>query len=147
MAADIKEIKLSTSKKALRKEIVEVIQSEKEKGCGLDPDDPFYAIPPKKAEERDYWWAWRCLRVWPVKPAPNGNLMETIGEFINGILKMDGDKICEADIDTVRQVKNPTKARIKDEVLIVFKETTMRDNVARRAPGLAHTAEIGGLRP
>ena len=62
-------------------------------------------------------------------------------------LQLEDDAVKEEDIEMIRQVKNPTKSRIVDEVLIVFKTIAVRDSVARLAPNLAKADSIGGVRP
>ena len=73
--------------------------------------------------------------------------METVGEFMHKVLMIEDEDTKETDIESVRSIKNPSKSRIKDEVLVIFKEVAVRDRVARQAPVLARAAEVHGMRP
>ena len=57
------------------------------------------------------------------------------------------EDLAEDDIESVRQIKNPSKAKIRDEVLAIFKDTRTRDMVARHAPNLAKAPLFNGTRP
>ena len=85
--------------------------------------------------------------MWTIKPARDDQLWEMVGQFIFNALKVEFGDVTENDIETIRQLKNPSKSRICDEVLVVFKDVAVRDNVARSAPNLAKADPINGTKP
>ena len=68
MSTDLKAIRIATDPANLRKEMVAIIREERERE-GQSPDDPLLSVPPGNENERSYWWARRCLRIWPIHPA------------------------------------------------------------------------------
>ena len=55
--------------------------------------------------------------------------------------------VTENDIETIRQLKNPSKSRICDEVLVIFKGVAVRHTIARSAPNLTKADPINGTKP
>ena len=110
---------------------------ERNGSAGPADGDPLLANPPDRTDEKGYCWAGRCLRMWPIKPARDDQLWETVGQFIFNALKVEVGDVTENDIETIRQLKNPSKSRICDEVLVVFTDVAVRDTVVRSAPNLA----------
>ena len=66
-----------------------MLREERNGSAGPADDDPLLATPPDHADERGYWWARRCLRMWPIKPAIDDQLWKTVGQFIFNALKVE----------------------------------------------------------
>ena len=150
MGNNIKVIKEATAPAALRQEITNIIHREKLNSASSptsEPDDLFFSVPGEQfAFDKKYWWARRCLRMWPIN-AGEDKLLEVVGDFLHNALGMEVGEVVETDVETIRKLKSMAKSRIVNEVLVVFKSTSIRDAVARCAPKLASAQDIGGVRP
>lgn len=99
-------------------------------------------------EEKQYWFARRSLRCWPVRGDSEAALLRAVGEFIGSKLRVPASMVEERDIEEVRRLTprarrphmrggNENGQAIKDEVLIVLKDVNTRDTLLRHASNLS----------
>ena len=91
-------------------------------------------------EERRYWWARRAIRAWPIQGQATNDMWRNTGRFLEDKLAVPQGVIVENDVCDIRRLHSGRSTRpkkIKDEVLIVFKDVATRDLVMSYAPNLA----------
>ena len=96
--------------------------------------------------EKQYWWARRSVRIWPVGTDSQGGLWEAVGNFFHRTMEIPEESLPEEAVETVRRLHptkrkndNRTQGRIRDEVLVVFHDVSTRDMIFSYATNLSKT--------
>ena len=105
--------------------------------------------------ERNYWWARRAIRIWPVKANSTQEMWKGAGDFFFDVLDIPRTNLNESSVAEVRRLETVRRrierrpTRVHSELLVVFKDIAMRDMVVSFAPNLARanqTGQTAGLR-
>ena len=94
--------------------------------------------------QRQYWFARKCVRCWPIRGDTPGELAAAVGNFFGDKLGIAPSSIREDDIQEIRRLVPRTRPHrdsnrsqpIRDEVLVVLKEVQTRDMVFKHASNL-----------
>ena len=95
-------------------------------------------------EKKQYWFARRSVRCWPITGSGRNELLAAVGDFFGEKLGISPSSISEGDIEEVRKlVPRARKTReservnqVRDEVLVVLKEVQTRDMIFKHASNL-----------
>lgn len=98
---------------------------------------PGRAVSDQPEDEKNYWFARRSIRCWPVLGETKKDTWTSLGEFLQDKLRVPASKLAESDVEEIRRL-HPTssEATIKNEVLVVFKDVQVRDMVFKHAHNL-----------
>lgn len=97
-----------------------------------------------------YWRARRSLRCWPLPQT--GDVWSHAGDFFHKILAIPTSNLTQDSVEDVRRIcsSRNSRSRVRDEVLVVFKDVPTRDMVVSFASNLANyrnEARPPGIRP
>ena len=98
-----------------------------------------------------YWRSRRSVRCWPIK-GPNSDLWGLTGDFLIQVLGIAPSDLPQECVESVRRVSTPRTNRpqkIRNEVIVTFREVATRDMVFSFAPNLANfrqSTEPPGIR-
>ena len=98
---------------------------------------------PSRVEDREFDLARRSLRLWPVPGSTKDSLWEAAGIFLGTNLGMEG-KLNATSIESITRVEIPSGPGVRDEVLVRFKEITLRDMVMGAASKLSSFIDVNG---
>lgn len=87
--------------------------------------------------DQSYWRARRSMRLWPIT---GKDVWGGVGDFFHDTLLIPGSDLDQEGIEDVRRVCTGRKksSKIRDEVLVTFKDVQTRDMVYSYAPNLAN---------
>ena len=91
-----------------------------------------------KDEERQYWWARKCMRCSPVEADSEAALWDASWDFLWNVLNIPKTELHSSAIQEVHRVS------VRNEVLIVYDSIETRDIVASYAPNLSEWRQIHG---
>ena len=94
---------------------------------------------------RRYNKARPSVRIWPVKGSDEDEIWKNTGIFLHTNLKISMDDVDQTKIEEIRRMRTPNNGRIKQEVLVVFIDSEVRDTVASHARNLANQISKEGL--
>ena len=100
---------------------------------------------PRKRKEEHYWECRRALRLRPV-PADDSDHVGAVKKFMATHLKLSQSFMDSVGEFTVRRVPFGPAARVKDEVIVAFQSTDVRDAVKSSARNLAGMGSDYGVR-
>ena len=95
---------------------------------------------------QEYLFARRSIRLWPVLGESESALWEGVGDFIHETLSVSTDDVGQEDIEAVSRVLDdlPRDALCRNEVLVTFSSSAVRDSVVSHSANLAVCVDDGG---
>ena len=89
-------------------------------------------------EETDrYALSRRTLREWPIRGDKEEDLCHNVVDFFRNVLLMTAEEVASAQIEKIDKVKLPSSSHIHDEIRVLFREATARDNISSKGRLLA----------
>lgn len=93
-----------------------------------------------------YLWARRSVRICPLRAENEDQLWEATGDFLQDRLLLESDRVCQEDIKSIEKVEGSVAVGIfKNEVLVTFYSSEVRDTVMMSAKNLAGNVDASGL--
>ena len=97
-------------------------------------------------KEKKYWIARRTLRCWPVIGATTKEMWQGADLFFRETMDLPLNAVAERDIEHIRRaMPGSRRARVQNEIIVVFKEVCVRDNVASYARNLGRCIDERGF--
>ena len=140
------EEKRSEEMKQIRQSIEEIRTAQSQPQHGGNPRTGDLRVDGRASDlDIDYWRARRSIRIWPVRQDHSGALLSPAMIFIHDLLRVPRSEITVNDVEDVRR---PTTKRrrnressnteyARNEIVVRFKTTEIRDSVMSHSPNLA----------
>ena len=101
--------------------------------------------PARPEPSRQFKWARRSIRLWPVPSSNENEMWEGVGDFLQDRLLLNSDRMSQDDIEAIAAVDNPGAGAVKDEVVVTFHSPDTRDTVLMSAKHLGGEVDVAGL--
>ena len=99
---------------------------------------PHVNVAQKRAElSKDYVWARRSIRVWPVQGNNDTAMWEGVGDFIHEILAINTAYLCQDNIESVQRALDVGTAGVNEEVIVTFFDKKKRNIIPANAQNLS----------
>ena len=116
------------------------IDKLKDARVGIKPRPHMHSKP--SDESPDYWRARRGVRCWPISGPPD-DLWGQVGDFFAKTLSIPGSKLNQGDVESIRRIASKrNEKKIKNEVLVTFRDVATRDMIFSYASNLAQYRDL-----
>ena len=93
---------------------------------------------------KDYLFARRSIRLWPVSGVSDEDIWEAVGDFIHGTLRVPDSDVSQEDIENVARTPDRPSPGVSNEVLVTFCDSRKRDLVVSHSVNLASMVDSDG---
>ena len=97
----------------------------------------------RMSQEDIYWQCRRSLRLWPVPGKDGPEISKSLRIYLRDHLHFSSAFLTDMGETSIKRIPTAPGARIKDEVVVIFSSTEVRDAIRRGARELAGSPEAG----